>query len=73
MEVWLSLIDATPTALGFVLYDIFHYFSWWVYLGSALIYTALVFSGELSKDGPLSFPKPTPDQRNSSSLFTSTS
>jgi hypothetical protein len=57
MEVWLSPIDATSRALAFAFYDIFQYFSWWVYLGSALIYTALVFSGELSKEGPRIFSK----------------
>lgn len=31
------------------------YFSWWGYTALAAVYTAVVFSGELSKDGPLIF------------------
>ena len=55
MRVGLSLIDAMPGALGLLVYDIFQYFSWWVYLGTALAYSALTFTGEWSKDGPLIF------------------
>jgi hypothetical protein len=55
MGAGLSPIDATPRALSFLAYDIFQYFSWWIYLGAALSYSALVFTGELSKDGPLIF------------------
>jgi len=57
MDAWLSSVDATPRALALVFYDTFQYFSWWIYLGEALIYTALVFTGELSKDGPRIFSK----------------
>jgi hypothetical protein len=55
MGVELSPIDAAPRALGFLAYDVFQYFSWWIYLVAALAYSALVFTGELSKDGPLIF------------------
>jgi hypothetical protein len=57
MGIGTSLIDAMPQSLGILIYDSFQYFSWWVYLGSTLIYSAFVFSGELSKDGPLIFSK----------------
>ncbi len=33
------------------------YFSWAIFIGACLIYSAFVFSGELSKDGPLFFSK----------------
>lgn len=55
MGVWLSSIDAPPRALAFAFYDTFRYFSWWIFIGAALIYSALTFTGEWSKDGPLIF------------------
>jgi hypothetical protein len=57
MVLGLSLIDSVPGVLGLLVSEDFEYFSRWVYFGSALIYTAFAFSGELSKEGPLIFSK----------------
>jgi hypothetical protein len=51
-------IHATPRAVSLLVFDPLQYFSWWVYGGVVVAYTALVFHGELSKeDGPLIFSK----------------
>jgi hypothetical protein len=48
-------IHAMPGAAGLAIFDPLQFFSWWVYGGVAVAYTALVFNGELSKAGPLIF------------------
>jgi hypothetical protein len=51
-----SPIHAAPGAAVVLFLDPLQYFSWWVYGGVAVVYTALVFHGELSKkDGPYIF------------------
>jgi len=49
--------DSAFVAMVFFRFDLFQNFSWWVYLGAALIYSAFAFTGEWSKDGPLIFSK----------------
>jgi hypothetical protein len=50
-------IYAMPGVLGLLLFDPMQYFSWWIYVGVGVVYTALVFCGELSKEGTLIFSK----------------
>lgn len=46
------------TLVNMSAFDPLQYFSWWVFGGVVLAYTALVFHGEFSKeDGPLIFSK----------------
>jgi hypothetical protein len=39
------------------LFDPMQSFSWWIFLGAALLFTAFAFSGILWKDGPFVFSK----------------
>lgn len=48
-------LSAIPMPQGIDPQEILQYFSCWAYLLVAAAYSALVFSGELSKDGPVIF------------------
>ena len=50
-------VFAMPLALGLLRFDPMQYFSWWIYVGVGVVYTALAFRGELSKEGALIFSK----------------
>jgi hypothetical protein len=46
---WLA--NVMPLVVGQLLVDPLQYFSWGIYAGAGVVYTALVFRGELSKEG----------------------
>lgn len=59
-----GLLYVTPAALGIQLFDPMQIFSWGIYVGATVVYTALAFGGELSNEGPLIFSK-----QNARSVF----
>jgi hypothetical protein len=58
-----GFVFVMPGALGLQLVDPLQYFSWGIYAGAGVLYSALSFTGELSKEGALIFSK-----RNARSL-----
>jgi hypothetical protein len=52
----IKLIETVPRTVAYD-FDPLQYFSWWVYGGTAIVYTAFAFRGELPRQGALIFSK----------------
>jgi hypothetical protein len=57
MTVLSFALIAAPIARNIDPQEVLRYFNWLAFAIFALVYSALVFTGELSKDGPLIFSK----------------